>query len=63
MPDDPVIMNRNKGKIRSEISIITQGINEPGFAILREGIIVHGENIRYIERCFRADKKRSHHFL
>ena len=63
MPDNPVIMNCDKGKIRGKIPIIAQGIDEPGFAILRKCIVMHGENIRDIERCFRADKKRSHHLL
>jgi len=63
MPDDPVIMNSDKRKIRGKIPVIAQGIDEPGFAILRECIIVHGKNILDIDRGFRADKKRSHLFL
>jgi hypothetical protein len=63
MSDDTIIMHCDKGESRGKITIIAQGIDKPCFTILRKGIVMHIEYIRYIERCFRADKKRSHHFL
>ena len=60
MPDNLVIIHGNEREIGNIISVIPEGADQPGFAILAEGLEI---NVKYggdICRYFRADKKRIH---
>jgi len=63
VPDDPVIVNRNKGEERIEIPVIPESVHEPGFAILCERLRLHVKNGRDISRKFRPDKIGIHPVL
>lgn len=60
MPDNLVIIHGNEREIGDIVSVIPEGADQPGFAILTECLEI---NVKYggdIGRDFRSDKKRIH---
>jgi hypothetical protein len=63
MPDNLVIIHGNEREIGNIVSVIPEGADKPGFAILAECLEIYVENGGYIRREFRSDKKRIHPVL
>jgi len=60
MSDDLVFMHSDKRETGNIVTIIPEGADEPGFAVLAECFEINIENCRDIFWNFRSDKKRIH---
>ena len=63
VPDNLVVMHGNERKSADKVSIIPEGADKPGFAVLAECLEINLKNCGDIIRNFGSDKKRIHRVL